>query len=205
MTHQKIARVYLRVSTQEQDLERQEAVILEASAAGYYIAGIYREKASGTLAERPELARLLADLQPGDILVAERMDRISRLPLPEAERLIETIKAKGASLAVPGIVDLSEITKGSVGVPKIVLDAMQDMMLRIALQMARDDYETLRHRQRQGIERAKAAGRYAGRRANPVLHERIVTLRKAGLSIAKTAELAGCSKTHVKRVWSKRG
>jgi DNA invertase Pin-like site-specific DNA recombinase len=79
------------------------------------------------------------------------------------------------------------------------------MLLRIALQMARDDYETMRQRQRQGIERAKAAGRFAGRQANPALHERIITLRKAGLSIAKTAELAGCSITHVKRVWSKRG
>nr|WP_287320010.1 hypothetical protein [Mesorhizobium sp.] len=37
------------------------------------------------------------------------------------------------------------------GVARIVLEAVQDMLLRLALQMARDDYETRRERQRQGI------------------------------------------------------
>ncbi len=43
--------IYLRVSTDAQDLERQEAITTAAKAAGYYVAGIYREKASG--ARRP--------------------------------------------------------------------------------------------------------------------------------------------------------
>jgi len=104
-----VARVYLRVSTQGQDLDRQESIIAEARDAGYYIAGVYREKASGARADRPELLRLIADLQPGEVVVAEKIDRISRLPLPEAEKLIETIRNKGARLAVPGVVDLSDI------------------------------------------------------------------------------------------------
>lgn len=61
---QKIARVYLRVSTEAQDLERQEAIVLQAKASGYYVAGVYREKASGARADRPELLRMVADLQP---------------------------------------------------------------------------------------------------------------------------------------------
>jgi hypothetical protein len=40
---------------------------------------------------------------------------ISRLPLPEAEHLIASIKAKGARLAVPGLVDLSEFAAASDG------------------------------------------------------------------------------------------
>ncbi len=51
----RVARVYLRVSTQGQDLDRQEAIIAEARDAGYYIAGVYREKASGARADGPEL------------------------------------------------------------------------------------------------------------------------------------------------------
>ena len=43
----KSARIYLRVSSEEQDLARQERLIDEARSAGYYIAGVYREKASG--------------------------------------------------------------------------------------------------------------------------------------------------------------
>src|SRR5690625_2747837 len=80
-----VARVYLRVSTDAQDLERQEAITTAAKAAGYYVAGIYREKASGARADRPELLRMIGDLQPGEVVIAEKIDRISRLPLPEAE------------------------------------------------------------------------------------------------------------------------
>ncbi len=60
----KVARVYLRVSTDAQDLKRQEEIITTAKEAGYYVAGVYREKASGARADRPELLRMIADLQP---------------------------------------------------------------------------------------------------------------------------------------------
>jgi len=196
-----IARIYLRVSTDEQDLKRQEGIEQAARAAGYYVAGVYREKASGARADRPELLRMIADLQPGDVVIAEKIDRISRLPLPEAERLIASIR-KGARLAVPGIVDLSEVAAGADGVAKIVLEAVQDMLLKLALQMARDDYETRRERQRQGIELAKAEGAYAGRKADELTHERIIALRTAGHSIAGAAKLAGCSESQVKRIWA---
>ena len=125
------ARVYLRVSTDEQDLTRQEAIVTGARAAGYYVAAVYREKASGARPDRPELLRMVADLQPGEVVVAEKIDRISRLPLPEAELLVATIRAKGARLAVPGIVDLSELVADSAGVARIVLEAVQDMLLRV--------------------------------------------------------------------------
>ena len=59
------ARVYLRVSTDEQDLARQESIVAGARAAGFYVAAVYREKASGARPDRPELLRMLEDLQPG--------------------------------------------------------------------------------------------------------------------------------------------
>ena len=97
----RVARIYQRVSTDEQDLARQAHIEQSARAAGYYIAGVYREKASGARADRPELLRMIADLQTGEVVIAEKIDRISRLPLPEAERLVASIRAKGARLAVP--------------------------------------------------------------------------------------------------------
>lgn len=60
----KVARIYLRVSTEEQDLTRQADIEHTTRAAGYYIAGIYREKTSGARADRPELLRMIEDLQP---------------------------------------------------------------------------------------------------------------------------------------------
>ena len=101
---------------------------------------------------------------------------------------------------MPGIVDLSDLVADSSGVARIVLEAVQDMLLRVALQTARDDYETRRERQREGIEIAKRAGRYTGRKPDLAHHRRIVALRDAGMSIARTAELAGCSIAQVKRV-----
>ena len=69
----KVARIYLRVSTDEQDLTRQAEIEHGTRSAGYYIAGVYREKASGARADRPKLLRMIADLQPGDVVVAEKI------------------------------------------------------------------------------------------------------------------------------------
>ena len=198
----KIARLYLRVSTDEQGLSRQAEIEHSTRAAGYYVAGIYREKASGARADRPELLRMIADLQPGEVVVAEKIDRISRLPLAEAEKLVASIRAKGARLAVPGLVDLSDLADEADGVAKIVLVSVQELLLKLALQMARDDYETRRERQRQGVQLAKAAGKYTGRKADTATHQRIVALRRAGQTIERTAELAGCSISQVKRIWA---
>ena len=76
------ARVYLRVSTDEQDLVRQESIVAGARAAGFYVAAVYREKASGARPDRPELLRMVADLQPGEVVIGEKIDRISRCGSP---------------------------------------------------------------------------------------------------------------------------
>jgi DNA invertase Pin-like site-specific DNA recombinase len=198
----KVARIYLRVSTDEQDLSRQAEIEHSTRATGYYVAGVYREKASGARADRPELLRMIADLRPGEVVVAEKIDRISRLPLAEAEQLVASIRAQGARLAVPGLVDLSDLAAGADGVAKIVLESVQELLLKLALQMARDDYETRRERQRQGVQLAKTAGKYTGRKADLTTHRRIVALRGAGHTIERTAELAGCSISQVKRIWA---
>lgn len=91
---------------------------------------------------------MIADLQPGEVVVAEKMHRISYSPLPEAPKLVDSIRAKGARLAVPALVDLTEFTAAAEGVSRIVLASVQELLLKLALQMARDDYETRRERQR---------------------------------------------------------
>ena len=81
-----------------------------------------------------------------------------------------------------------------------MLEAVQDMLLRVALQTARDDYEDRRERQRQGIKIAKAERRYTGRKPDLARHRQIIALREAGKSIFETSLLVGCSVSQVKIV-----
>ena len=204
MSNKGNVRIYIRVSAEEQTVERQEHLIEDAKAQGFYIAGVYREKASGSAEDRPELQKLISELQPGDFVVAEKMDRISRLPVQDAERLIEQIRAKGARLLVPGIVDFSDIIDRSEdGMSNIVLEATQELLLKIALQLSCDDYEFRKKRQREGIEIARQKGKYLGRKPNKELHKRIIEchiLSNPPLSISKTAELLNTTVSMVTRV-----
>ncbi|WP_211831010.1 recombinase family protein [Kistimonas asteriae] len=198
-----VARIYLRVSTDQQNLDRQEQIEAEAIRDGFYIANVYREKASGASADRPELQRMINDLREGEVVIAEKLDRLSRLPLNDAEQLIASIRSKGARLCIPGLIDLSQFAQEVDGIGKIVIQAMEELLLKIALQSARDDYETRRRRQQQGIAIAKSKGKYKGRKANSAVNDRIVQLRLSGEGIKNTARMVGCSESQVKKVWSK--
>lgn len=122
--------------------------------------------------------------------------------LTKAEQLIGPIKAKGAKLTILGTVYLSELAINKDGVARIVLESVQDMLLKVALQTARDDYEIRREWQRQGVGLAKASGKYKGRKPDNKIYERIIALRESGMTIDRTAILAGCSIIQVKRIWS---
>jgi hypothetical protein len=82
---------YARVSTQGQDLTAQLEALKAAGADP-----IYREKISGVRADRPQLARLMARLMPGDIVVVTKLDRLGR-STRELLELIERISKAGAS------------------------------------------------------------------------------------------------------------
>ena len=64
---------YARVSTRDQDLASQDA---ELRAAG--CAKVFKEKVSGARSDRPELAKLMRRMEPRDVLVVTRLDRLAR-------------------------------------------------------------------------------------------------------------------------------
>ena len=207
MSNLKIARIYLRVSTLQQNLDRQRKIIDEAKENGFYIAGIYEEKASGVNASRPELNRLIDDLQEGDWVIAERIDRITRLPPREAELLIQRITEKGAKLHVPDVFsfgNLDELMGEGDSLPKYLteplMEALQKMFLRMALSIAHEDWKTRRERANQGIARAKKEGRMKGRPANEELHKSIIQLTLNGVSITGIASALKCSTSTVSKV-----
>lgn len=196
-------RAYLRASTSEQNALRAQDCLDEfAQQHGHRIAARYVENASGASEDRSELRRLLEDAQPGDILLTESVDRLSRLPKEAWARLKSEIESKGlrvVSLDLPtSHAALSANSQDEF--TSRMLDAINDMLLQIVAAVARKDYDQRRERQQQGIQQAKAAGRYKGRPTDFAKRQRIRELLSAGFSIRKTAELASAAPSTVQIV-----
>ncbi|EEC6094221.1 recombinase family protein [Salmonella enterica] len=83
---------YARVSTDDQELANQRA---ELTAAG--CSRLFAEKITGTRRDRPELARLLDHLRPGDVVTVTRLDRLARSTRDLLD-IAEQIQAAGAGL-----------------------------------------------------------------------------------------------------------
>ena len=83
---------YARVSTQEQNLDRQLDILKSAD-----VEEIIQEKISGTKADRPELLKLLEKLRKGDIILVTDLTRLSR-STKDLFSLVEQIEKKGANI-----------------------------------------------------------------------------------------------------------
>lgn len=198
-----LVRPYLRASTEDQDAERAKQSIKDFAAQySNPIAAWYVENASGASAERAELTRLLSDANPGDVLLVESIDRLSRLPADDWERLRSQIKAKGIRVVALDLPTSHRAMASGSGdeFTDRMLGAINDMMLDMMAAIARKDYEQRRQRQAQGIETAKAKGKYKGRPKDTVKRGRIEKMLKAGLGVRETARTLGCSPATVSTI-----
>lgn len=196
-------RAYLRASTDEQDASRALAT-LEQFAIDHSnaIASVYLENASGATTDRLELQRLLRDARKGDVLLVESIDRLSRLPVDDWQKLKATIDAKGlriVAIDLPTSHQGMRNTKGDEFTDRM-LGAINSMLVEMMAAIARKDYEQRRVRQAKGIAKAKTAGKYQGRQVDTDLHKRVRELLAAGLGIRATARHADCSTTTVMRI-----
>lgn len=197
---------YLRASTTGQDATRaKDALKNFARHHNHRIAGWYVDNVSGTTMNRPELLRLLEDAEPGDVILIEQVDRLSRLDDAGWEILRKQIADKQlavVSLDLPTS-HLALTCAVADDFTRSMLKAVNGMMLDMLAAIARKDYEDRRRRQAEGIRKAKAEGKYRGRVADAQKHELIRTLRLGhGKSLRETARLAGVSKMTVIRVCS---
>src|SRR6516162_592331 len=151
---------YARVSTDGQTLASQDA---QLHAAG--CAKVYSEKKSGARSDRPELAKLLRRLNPGDVLMVTRLDRLAR-----STRDLLNI--------------LDTIAKAEAGF-KSVADAWADtttphgrLMLTILGGLAEFERELIRARTGEGRTRAKARGVRFGRPPKLTAHQRQEALQR---------------------------
>lgn len=159
-------RAYLRASTKDQDASRAEAELVAfAQGRGLNIAATYRENESGASLRRPELFRMLADCQPGDIILVEQVDRLSRLNDVDWELLKDEIRRRQVKVVALDL-PTSHLLASSDEFTAWMLGAINGMLLDMLAAIARKDYVDRKRRQQQGTAAAKKAGKYKGRKEN---------------------------------------
>ena len=137
---------YARVSTQDQHLTGQIEALKAARAET-----IYREKISGVRADRPQLAKLMAALKAGDVVLVTKLDRLGR-STRELLSLIESIDRAGAAFR-------------SLGDPLFDTSSSQGrLLLTLLAAIAEFERELLRERTGEGRKRAMAEGVKFGRK-----------------------------------------
>jgi DNA invertase Pin-like site-specific DNA recombinase len=196
-------RAYLRASTSEQDAQRARAD-LERFAAdrGMHVAAYYVENESGASLQRPELFRLLADCRPGDILLVEQVDRLSRLTSADWERLKAELaqrRVRVVALDLPTSWMMAEHAKPD-SFQRRMFDAINGMMLDMLAAVARKNYEDRRRRQAQGIQAAKSAGAYKGRKPDTDRNAAIIDMLNAGQTWSTIQRATGCSRSTLSRL-----
>ena len=191
-----LVRAYLRASTKEQDAQRaKEQLQAFATERELKIAGFYPENESGASLKRPELFRLLADSNPGDILLIEQVDRLSRLNAEDWEMLKAELQARRVRVVALDLPTSWMLAKSSDETTARMLDALNGMMLDMLAAIARKDYTDRRRRQEQGIEKAKAEGAYKGRKEDVQRNAAITKMLAKGLSWNTIQEANGCSRS----------
>lgn len=140
-------RYYVRVSSMDQKIDRQLLAYDKADS-------IYIDKMSGIKRDRPELERMLNDLQAGDTVVVKSIDRLSRSTKDLLE-IVEQIKMVQANLH---ILDLNIDTSTPMG----------KCVLTILGAIAELDRKTIKERTAEGIAIAKSQGKYKGRKKGAI-------------------------------------
>jgi DNA invertase Pin-like site-specific DNA recombinase len=158
-------RAYLRASSSDQDANRaRNQIQVFAADRDLTIAAWYVENESGAMLARPELFRLLGDAHPGDILLVEQVDRLSRLTAEDWEHLKSELTARRVRVVALDLpTSWMMATNAGDEFTGRMFEAINGMLLDMLAAVARKDYVDRRRRQAQGQAKAKAEGRYKGR------------------------------------------
>ena len=194
-------RAYLRASTKEQDAARAKAELKDfARERGLKIAAFYLENESGASLDRPELFRLLEDCSPGDVLLIEQVDRLSRLTGSDWDRLKQELRSREVRVVALDLPTSHTSLQDGDTFTMRMFEAINGMMLDMLAAIARKDYDDRRRRQAQGIAKAKAEGRYKGRPEDVARNKAIVDMLSKRQSWSSIIAATGCSRSTLSRL-----
>jgi DNA invertase Pin-like site-specific DNA recombinase len=174
---------YARVSTDGQSLQSQTEALQAANCAR-----VFAEKISGAYSDRPQLAKAMAALTPGDTLVVCKLDRLAR----STRDLLNTLDAIGKAGA----------TFKSLGDPWAdTTSAHGRLMLTVLGGLAEFERHLILSRTSEGRARARANGQRFGRKPTLTPYQRAEALRRraAGETLVEIARSFNVSHMTVAR------
>ena len=176
---------YARVSSKEQHLDRQLAVLKGVDK-------LFTDKLSGANTNRPELQKMLAYVREGDIVLVTELDRLGRNN-QDLTKIMNTIQNKGATLDVLNLPSMTGIADPN------LRQLMTNLIIELYKYQAESERKRIIERQQQGIALAKQQGKYHGRKPrytqdDPRL-QHAFKLYQAGMSDIDVARNTGIKRT----------
>lgn len=178
---------YARTSTLDQTagLAAQERDLHQAGCEKVFV----EQVSSVDVTARQKLTEALEFIREGDNLIVTKLDRLAR-SVAHLHELLSMIQAKGAALK---ILDMGIDTSTPTG----------KLMLNIMCGVAEFERSIMLERQREGIAKAKAQGKYKGRKPTAMSQaEKVKQLHGEGMKPAKIVERLGISRASVYRCLS---
>ncbi|MDW5474046.1 recombinase family protein [Limosilactobacillus reuteri] len=176
---------YARVSSKEQHLDRQLAVLKDVDK-------LFTDKLSGANTNRPELQKMLAYIREGDIVMVTELDRLGRNN-HDLTKIMNSIQNKGATLDVLNLPSMTGIADPN------LRQLMTNLIIELYKYQAESERKRIIERQQQGIALAKRQGKYHGRKPqyakdDPRL-QHAFKLYQAGMSDVDVARNTGIKRT----------
>jgi DNA invertase Pin-like site-specific DNA recombinase len=177
---------YARVSTDGQTLDAQHATLRNAGAER-----VFSEKISGAVAERRQLARAIAALSPGDILLVTRLDRLAR-STRDLLNILDAVAKAGAKFR--SLADAWADTTTPHG----------ELMITILAGLATFERHLIRARTDEGRKRAQARGVRFGRKRKLTPHQiqEAIARRNAGEALIEIGRSYNVSHSTISRLAS---
>ena len=151
---------YIRVSTREQNEDRQLLAMQELSVP---LKNIYMDKQSGKDFKRPAYRQLVMRLRPNDLLYIKSIDRLGRNYKEILEQWRVLTKEKNVDIIVLDM-PLLDTRRGK----DLMGTFLSDIVLQVLSFVAENERANIHQRQAEGIAAAKARGVQFGRPAMPL-------------------------------------